>query len=145
MSSNPQEDDTASLSEQPLLPRSRQHKTRDSYERAAGTLMVTYGFGGHVPQPQPPKPKVPAMSAPSTSKRQKKARKEQQVPGPAHSSRPNIRKLAPPRPFPTVPTSVSATGPRSAHSEGKNRICITRKTELGMYLRRCKDVVLKDG
>ncbi|KAI5124514.1 hypothetical protein M0805_003038 [Coniferiporia weirii] len=56
-----------------------------------------------------------------------------------------IRKLAPPRPFPTVPTSVSATGPRSAHIEGKNRICITRRTPLGAYLRRCKDVVLKDG
>lgn len=56
-----------------------------------------------------------------------------------------IRKLAPQRPFPTVPTSVSATGPRSAHVEGKNYICITRKTPLGAYLRRCKDVVLKDG
>lgn len=55
------------------------------------------------------------------------------------------RKLAPPRPFPTVPTSVSATGPRSAHVEGKNYICITRKTPLGAYLRRCKDVILKDG
>lgn len=56
-----------------------------------------------------------------------------------------IRKLVPPRPFPTVPASVSATGPRSAHAEGKNYICITRKTQLGAYLRRCKDVVLKDG
>ncbi|EKM56025.1 uncharacterized protein PHACADRAFT_257045 [Phanerochaete carnosa HHB-10118-sp] len=55
------------------------------------------------------------------------------------------RKLAPPRPFPTVPTSVSATGPRSAHVEGKNHICVTRKTPLGAYLRRCKDVVLKAG
>jgi hypothetical protein len=62
--------------------------------------------------------------------------------------RPNkrkIRKLAPARPFPLVPTSVSATGPRSAHKEGKNFICITRRTGLGAYLRRCKDVVLKDG
>lgn len=56
-----------------------------------------------------------------------------------------IRKLAPPRPYPTVPTSVSATGPRSAHTEGKNIICITRRTPLGAYLRRCKDVILKDG
>ncbi|KAI0933526.1 hypothetical protein AcW1_005335 [Taiwanofungus camphoratus] len=56
-----------------------------------------------------------------------------------------VRKLAPPRPFPTVPTSVSASGPRSAHTEGKNCICITRKTQLGAYLRRCKDVFLKDG
>ncbi|KDQ59600.1 hypothetical protein JAAARDRAFT_192104 [Jaapia argillacea MUCL 33604] len=56
-----------------------------------------------------------------------------------------IRKLNPPRPFPTVPTSVSATGPRSAHSEGKNFICVTRKLPLGAYLRRCKDLILKDG
>ncbi|KIP10302.1 hypothetical protein PHLGIDRAFT_65984 [Phlebiopsis gigantea 11061_1 CR5-6] len=55
------------------------------------------------------------------------------------------RKLAPSRPFPTVPTSVSATGPRSAHIEGKNYICITRKTPLGAYLRRCKDAVIKAG
>ncbi|TFY83101.1 hypothetical protein EWM64_g906 [Hericium alpestre] len=56
-----------------------------------------------------------------------------------------IKKLSAPRPFPTVPTSVSATGPRSAHHEGKNYIAVTRKTPLGAYLRRCKDIVLKDG
>ncbi|KAJ6546911.1 hypothetical protein B0H19DRAFT_1265889 [Mycena capillaripes] len=56
-----------------------------------------------------------------------------------------INKLAPARPFPTVPTSVSATGPRSAHKEGKNLICITRKTPLTAYLRRCKNVIIKDG
>ncbi|THU96352.1 hypothetical protein K435DRAFT_593373, partial [Dendrothele bispora CBS 962.96] len=56
-----------------------------------------------------------------------------------------IRKLTAPRPFPTVPTSVSATGPRSAHTEGKNLICITRKSNLGAYLRRCKNVFVKDG
>lgn len=57
----------------------------------------------------------------------------------------NIRKLVPPRPFPTVPTSVSATGPRSAHGTGKNYICVTRHTPLGAYLRRCKDVFVVDG
>ena len=56
-----------------------------------------------------------------------------------------INKLVPPRPFPTVPTSVSATGPRSNHKEGKNLICITRKTSLACYLRRCKDIIIKDG
>lgn len=60
---------------------------------------------------------------------------------PAH----RVNKLVPPRPFPTVPAGVSATGPRSAHHEGKNYITVTRKTKLGPYLRRCKDVVLKDG
>ncbi|EIM90257.1 uncharacterized protein STEHIDRAFT_27362, partial [Stereum hirsutum FP-91666 SS1] len=56
-----------------------------------------------------------------------------------------VNKLVPPRPFPTVPVGVNATGPRSAHHEGKNFIAITRKTSLGAYLRRCKDIVLKDG
>lgn len=55
------------------------------------------------------------------------------------------KKLAPPRPYPTVPASVSATGPRSAHHEKKNYIAITRKTKLAAYLRRCKDLVIKDG
>ncbi len=64
-------------------------------------------------------------------------------PPPQHKHK--VRKLVPPRPFPTVPASVSATGPRSAHTEGKNYICVTRRTELGAYLRRCKDVFLKDG
>lgn len=59
--------------------------------------------------------------------------------------RARINKLVPPRPFPTVPASVSATGPRSSHKEGKNLICITRKTSLGRYLRRCKDVIIEDG
>ena len=56
-------------------------------------------------------------------------------------TRPKIRKLVPPRPYPTVPPSVSATGPRSAHKEGKNIICITRKTPLAAYLRRCTALV----
>jgi hypothetical protein len=56
-----------------------------------------------------------------------------------------INKLVPPRPFPVVPTSVSDTGPRSGHREGKNMICLTRKISLGTYMRRCKDVILKDG
>jgi hypothetical protein len=56
-----------------------------------------------------------------------------------------LNKLVPPRPLPTVPAGVSATGPRSAHHEGKNYITVTRKTKLGSYLRRCKDVILKNG
>ncbi|EAU88055.2 hypothetical protein CC1G_10828 [Coprinopsis cinerea okayama7 len=53
-----------------------------------------------------------------------------------------IRKLAPPRPFPLVPTSVSVTGPHSAHKEGKNFICISRRNGLGAYLRRYKTLHL---
>ncbi|KAF4578488.1 hypothetical protein EYR40_001361 [Pleurotus pulmonarius] len=62
-------------------------------------------------------------------------------------SKPKVqrRKLVPSRPFPTVARGDSATGPRSAHKEGKNKICITRKTPLGAYMRRCKDIILKDG
>lgn len=64
---------------------------------------------------------------------------------PQQKAKHKVRKLVPPRPFPTVPASVSATGPRSAHTAGKNYICITRRTELGAYLRRCKEVFLNDG
>jgi hypothetical protein len=31
------------------------------------------------------------------------------------------------------------------HHEGKNYIWITRKTALGAYMRRCKDLIYKDG
>ncbi|KAJ7491179.1 hypothetical protein FB451DRAFT_1336920 [Mycena latifolia] len=71
------------------------------------------------------------------------------TPGPMPKAEPQpqrgrINKLAPSRPFPTVPVSVSATGPRSAHKEGKNLICITRKTPLAVYLRRCKNAIIDD-
>ncbi|KAH7890031.1 hypothetical protein F5I97DRAFT_1827653 [Phlebopus sp. FC_14] len=59
--------------------------------------------------------------------------------------RPRIRKLAPPRPYPTVHPASSATGPRSSHTEGKNAFCITRRTPLAAYLRRCKVLLLEDG
>lgn len=83
-------------------------------------------------------------SADTPESEKKKGKRKASVEKPA-SKPAKYRKLAPARPFPTVPTSVSATGPRSAHVEGKNYICITRKTPLGAYLRRCKDAVLKAG
>lgn len=57
--------------------------------------------------------------------------------------RPKIVKLAPRRPFPTVPTSSNATGPKSKRKEGNNMICVTRRTELGAYLRQCRDLFVK--
>ena len=78
-------------------------------------------------------------------KRKSKAEMKDKLGAGPRSQRVEIRKLVPPRPFPTVPTSSSATGPRSSHAEGKNRLCITRKTKLGFYLRRCKELILKDG
>lgn len=92
-------------------------------------------------EPQP----EPTNEPPVESKKKGKGRAKDPEGGDASSSGATYRKLAPPRPFPTVPTSVSATGPRSAHVQGKNYICITRKTPLAAYLRRCKDVILKDG
>jgi hypothetical protein len=59
--------------------------------------------------------------------------------------RPKIVKLNPHRPYPSVPTSSSATGPRSKRKEGNNKICITRRTDLGAYLSRCKDLFVKEG
>jgi len=91
------------------------------------------------------------LSAPNSPDEEPVEEEEEEMPKPDPppakpvAKRPKINKLTPPRPFPTVPASVSATGPRSAHSEGKNHICVTRKTPLAAYLRRCKDVILKDG
>ncbi|KAF8626313.1 hypothetical protein AX15_004981 [Amanita polypyramis BW_CC] len=55
-----------------------------------------------------------------------------------------IRKLVPPRPWTFNPAADNATGPRSA-KEGRNYICLTRKTALGAYMRRCKGLFLDDG
>jgi hypothetical protein len=82
------------------------------------------------------------MEEPETEEHEGRSKPQDQ--SKAHQRR-RINKLVPPRPFPTVPTSVSATGPRSNHKEGKNLICITRKTSLSCYIRRCKDVIIQDG
>lgn len=68
-----------------------------------------------------------------------------QKPSEPAQKRPKIIKLTAPRPFPAVALSASATGPRSAHKEGKNYICLTRKTSLGAYMRRCKNLMTNDG
>ena len=52
------------------------------------------------------------------------------------------RKLAPKRPFPSVARSVNASGPKSSHHEGANLICVSRKTPLARYLKRCKELLI---
>ncbi|KAI6009443.1 hypothetical protein F5J12DRAFT_891551 [Pisolithus orientalis] len=63
--------------------------------------------------------------------------------------RPRILKLAPPRPYPTVPIGRSATGPRSTSTRPSPDeplcLCVTRKTALAAYIRRCKSAFLQDG
>ncbi|KAI6138919.1 hypothetical protein BKA82DRAFT_4230103 [Pisolithus tinctorius] len=63
--------------------------------------------------------------------------------------RPRILKLAPPRPYPTVPIGRSATGPRSTSTRPSPDeplcLCITRKTALAAYIRRCESAFLHDG
>ncbi|KIM49527.1 hypothetical protein M413DRAFT_110341 [Hebeloma cylindrosporum] len=104
-----------------------------------------------IPQTSEPQANDEGSSDPPARKdatRKDKGKKKQDANGPASGDqqpRRRINKLDPPRPFPVVPTSVSDTGPRSSHREGKNMICLTRKTSLGAYMRRCKDVILKDG
>lgn len=85
--------------------------------------------GGRVPEPST------VENSASTS----------QQAAPNNHTRPRIRKLAPPRPFPAVASSAPATAPRSLHKEGKNNICITRRTKLAAYLRRCKALITEDG
>lgn len=63
----------------------------------------------------------------------------------ARRKRQKIVRLAPPRPFAQVPVGSNATGPSSTRGEGKNRLGVTRKIELGFYLRKCKELVSVDG
>ena len=77
-------------------------------------------------------------------KRSKTKKKNPQGRGPL-APKPKIIKLKPARPYPTVPTSSSATVPKSRRTEGRNKVCVTRRTELGSYLRQCRDVLTKDG
>jgi ribonuclease P/MRP protein subunit RPP20 len=93
--------------------------------------------------PAEPAKMLPGAEKDSKRKGQPKARnKHIQVP---LKPKPTIIKLAPNRPYPSVPTSSSATGPRSKRKEGNNKICVTRNTDLGAYLTRCKDVFVKQG
>lgn len=88
-------------------------------------------------------PSKPSMSIENASER--KMGQPSVKPTTGGTSKRIVRKLAPSRPFPVVPTSVSASGPKSAHHEGKNLICVTRKTSLAAYLRKCKQLVMEDG
>jgi ribonuclease P/MRP protein subunit RPP20 len=96
----------------------------------------------------------PAASS-SSSSPSSTSRKKQQLPKKKESEKEKkaaekkkpytIRKLVPPKPFPTISPADSATAARSSRKEGKNYICVTRKTGLGAYMRRCKDLIMKDG
>jgi hypothetical protein len=85
--------------------------------------------------------------ATSAAKKRPKTKKKNTQPtgrGPL-APKPKITKLKPARPYPTVPTSSSATVPKSRRAEGRNKVCVTRRTELGSYLRQCREVLTKDG
>ena len=81
---------------------------------------------------------------PASKKRRKTNKRSTQGQGPL-APNPKIIKLKPARPYPTVPVSSSATVPKSRRAEGRNKICVTRRTELGSYLRQCRDVLTKNG
>ena len=138
----------------------RKHDSNDDQEDAGKRLKLIDDTGSNTAQDQaqprastsnPPLPEPEIVTNANKGKSKDNITEESEVhpsktldQGKGHQRR-RINKLVPPRPFPTVPTSVSATGPRSSHKEGKNLICITRKTSLACYLRRCKDVIIKDG
>lgn len=92
-------------------------------------------------------PDVDKDSERPTKKANNALEKSSPVPPAATTSKPKgftVQKLAPKRPFPTVSRAVNASGPKSSHHEGENLICITRRTPLGRYLQRCKQILV-DG
>lgn len=65
--------------------------------------------------------------------------------GPAKRKRPKIVKLDPVAFLGNSLRGSNPTGPWSQRGEGKNKIAITRRLELGAYLRRCVELVKVDG
>jgi len=134
-------------------------KKRKNDSDSAPPLKKTKVLGKSLPSTSqmPPVPPLPppesAVDSPQddsggvqkTQKDKGKGKNKEESQSTRQNSHRRINKLKPARPFPTVPASVSETGPRSAHREGKNMICITRKTSLGAYMRRCKSVIIVDG
>jgi ribonuclease P/MRP protein subunit RPP20 len=100
-----------------------------------------------VPGQQEPAASSSSSSPSSTSrKKQQLSKKKESEKKAVKKKKPyTIRKLVPPKPFPTISPADSATAARSSRKEGKNYICVTRKTGLGAYMRRCKDLIMKDG
>ncbi|KAG8816036.1 hypothetical protein FRC18_001202 [Serendipita sp. 400] len=95
---------------------------------------------------------VPNQGINATNETKKQKEREKKLPGLRNiptkaplKRKPKIKKLAPQRPYPTVPTSSNATGPKSKRKEGNNKICITRRMELGAYLSQCRDLFVKQG
>ena len=126
-------------------PKAILESSHEQPQTSRGASLNTSSPGAGPSQPRSPRREPEKDSLTKELKGKRDRMKSTNKDGPSPKPKSKIRKLAPPRPFPTVPTSMSATGPRSSHTEGKNYICITRKTSLGMYLRRCKDIILKDG
>ena len=81
----------------------------------------------------------------SAAKKRSKPKKKNTLGRGPLAPKPKIIKLKPARPYPTVPISSSATVPRSRRAEGLNMVCVTRRTDLGSYLRQCRDILTKDG
>ncbi len=68
---------------------------------------------------QPLEPALEVQNSPPQEEQNPGADQKKQKPKGKEKGRP----LDVPQPFPTIPTTVSATGPRSAHREGKDMIC----------------------
>lgn len=65
--------------------------------------------------------------------------------GPPRRKRPKIVKLNPVAFLGNTLPGSNPTGPWSQRGEGKNKIAITRRLELGAYLRRCVELINIDG
>jgi hypothetical protein len=63
----------------------------------------------------------------------------------AKRKRPKIIKLSPVAFLGNTLPGSNPTGPWSQRGEGKNKIAVTRRLELGAYLRRCSELINIDG
>jgi hypothetical protein len=141
--------------EQPVHHTVNKRVGAESHEQQAGSTLIPSAKPGESSKSkQKPKEKTkksedskPISEKPSherkkTDQKSQTKRTSTKIP---FKPRPKIVKLAPHRPYPTVPTSSSATGPKSKRAEGNNKICVTRRTNLGTYLSQCKNLFIKGG
>jgi hypothetical protein len=115
------------------------HTSKEGQKSAVNTSET-----GLAADPAEPAKMLPDAEKKDTGRKEKQKPRNKPIVIP-FKPKPKIIKLTPNRPYPSVPTSSSATGPRSKRKEGNNKICVTRRTELGAYLKRCKDVFVKQG
>ena len=93
----------------------------------------------------PSVPVAPRTRQPRAGPSSRPARQVKATLAPAPELRPKKRKLAPPKPPGAgLPAGAAVTGP-TGQIKGRDVVMVSRKAELGSYMRRCKALMVEEG